>query len=61
MTLGQRLNGDDSPALGSSYYSAGLSAGFKIKRVDVKHYYDYEFTYKVKDNEDKILEEGILF
>lgn len=45
MSFGQRLNGDDSPALGSSYYSAGLSAGFKIKRVDVKEFYNYEFNF----------------
>lgn len=54
------MNGDDAPALGSSFYSAALSSGFRLKRVDVFESPKYEFSYKIKEG-DKVIQEDILF
>ncbi len=36
------MNGDDQPALGAAYHFAGLSAGFKIKKVELIDGPNYE-------------------
>lgn len=42
------MNGDDQPALGAAYHFAGLSAGFKIKKVELIDGPNYELQYEIK-------------
>lgn len=55
------MNGDDSPALGASYYSASLSPTYKIKRVEVFDGPNYEILCEIKTEEKIIQEKQVLF
>lgn len=52
------MNGDDQPALGAAYHFASLSAGFKIKKVELIDGPNYELHYEIKgkDNNKDIKE-----
>ena len=55
------MNGDDSPALGSSYYSASLSPSYKIKRVDLFDGPNYEILCEIKTEEKVLKDKHVLF
>ena len=55
------MNGDDSPALGASFYSATLSPSYKIKKVDVFDGPNYEILSEIKIQEKTIKEKNVLF
>lgn len=55
------MNGDDSPALGASYYSATLSPSYRIKKVEVFDGPNYEILCEIKTEEKVIKERSVLF
>lgn len=55
------MNGDDSPALGASFYSATLSPSYKIKKLEVFDGPNYEILGEIKTEEKVLRDKSVLF
>ena len=55
------MNGDDSPALGASFYSATLSPSYKIKKLEIFDGPNYEILSEIFTEEKVLKEKSVLF